>query len=86
MNEGNVPSKDGKAVIIAFIALYCIYCNFKKKKKNEKKKETKLFEFSRDTGREVLKIKKKNDVTLQWLYFSRTRRHIAMASHCNDTT
>lgn len=40
MNEGNVPSKDGKAVIIAFIALYCIYCNFKKKK-NEKKKEFK---------------------------------------------
>ena len=37
MNEGNVPSKDGKAVIIAFIALYCIYCNFQKKKKSEKK-------------------------------------------------
>ena len=35
MSEGNIPSKDGKAVIITFIVLYCIYCNFQKK--SEKK-------------------------------------------------
>ena len=77
MSEGNIPSKDGKAVTITFIVLYCIYCNFQKK---SEKNETKLFEFSRDTGTEVLNIKKK-------------RRHFAMAllcqdtvSHCNDTT
>ena len=39
MNEGSVPSKDGKAVFIAFISFYCFYCNFQKKKKKKMKKK-----------------------------------------------
>ena len=38
-------------------------------------RETKLFEFSRDTNSEELK----DYITLQWLYFSMTRHHVAMA-------
>ena len=40
--------------------------------------ETELFEFSQDTNKEELKIRK-NDVILQWLHF-------VIVSLCNDTT
>ena len=38
-------------------------------------KETKLFEFLQDTNSKVLKIKK-NNVSLQWLHFAKTRRSL----------
>ena len=38
-------------------------------------KETKLFEFLQDTNSKVLKIKK-NNISLQWLHFPKTRRSL----------
>ena len=50
----------------------CIYCPDMLK---TNQRETKLFEFSRDTNSEELK----DYMTLQWLYSSMTRHHFAMA-------
>ena len=58
MTDGNISGTNQKK------NYYCIYCPDMKK---TYQRETKLLEFSRDTNREELKIRK-SDVTLQWLY------------------
>ena len=44
----------------------------------KEKREIKLFEFSRVTSTEELRINK-NEVTLQFLHFAVTQRHFVMA-------
>ena len=64
INEGSNLDTDRKAVIMIFFARI--------------QRETKLLEFLRDINSEKLKIRT-NDVTFQWLHFTITQRHFAMA-------
>ena len=54
MTEGNIPGTDKKTVIIVLFLPEFV----------KKLTKTKLFEFSQDTNREELKIRK-NEITLQ---------------------